>query len=190
MNWIKPWCPKTTRHQRLWKGQKIYRYSTEIPGADETECAGKQMFRFYWAVQTLCRIWMPTTKRFNHRKGFKTCLKEAGKMPNTFWKPRADQKMWSHGQIRVRLSLIASLSMVHIYDLVKSVTSTHNVSYISKPWGWNTFFKNHGPFLNVPLSAIPNTMIRQAIAEYKEVNDTFDNEFWVVTLVTREKGQV
>lgn len=67
--------------------------------------------------------------------------------------------------------------MVYIYDLVKSVTAAHNVSDISRPLGWNTFLKTMAR-LNVPLSAIPNTMIRRAIAEYKEVDDTFDNEFY------------
>ena len=63
----------------------------------------------------------------------------------------------------------------HLYDLVKSVTATHNVSDVSRPIGWNAFLKTMAR-LNIPRSAIPNIMVRRVITEYKVVDDTFDNE--------------
>lgn len=63
----------------------------------------------------------------------------------------------------------------HLYDLIKSVTATHNVLDDSRPVGWNAFLKTMAR-LNIPLSAIPNTLVRRAITEYKVIDDTFDNE--------------
>lgn len=59
----------------------------------------------------------------------------------------------------------------HLFDLVKSVTASHNVLDGSRPHGWNVFLKSLAS-LNMPLSAIPNTQVRQAIAEYKGVGES------------------
>lgn len=54
----------------------------------------------------------------------------------------------------------------HLYDLVKSVTASHNVLDHSRPTGWKVFLKTLAN-LNVLLSAIPNTQVRNAIAKNK-----------------------
>ena len=72
----------------------------------------------------------------------------------------------------------------HLYDLVKSVTAAHNVSDVSRPIGWSVFLKTMAG-LNIPLSAIPNTMVHRAIIQYKAVDDTFDDE----SLMSRSSTQ-
>ena len=54
----------------------------------------------------------------------------------------------------------------HLYDLLKSVTTHNNVSDRSRPKGWNIFLKTLAS-LNVPLSVIPNTMVRRSIEAFK-----------------------
>ena len=73
---------------------------------------------------------------------------------------------------------------LHLYDLVKSVTAAHNVSDVSIPIGWNVFLKTMA-CLNIPLSAMPNTMVHRAITEYKAIDDTFDDE----SLMSRSSTQ-
>lgn len=58
----------------------------------------------------------------------------------------------------------------HLYDLVKSVTASHNISDISRPLGWDVFLKTLA-HLNIPLMAIPNKQVRGDIAEYKRIGD-------------------
>lgn len=64
----------------------------------------------------------------------------------------------------------------HLYDLVKSVTSSYNVLDESRPIGWKIFLKTLAD-LNIPLSAIPNTQVRRSIAEYKGGDAVYDGGF-------------
>lgn len=57
----------------------------------------------------------------------------------------------------------------HLHDLVRGVTATHNVLDSSRPKGWAVFLKTLAD-LNVPLSAIPNPVVRQIVAKNK-MND-------------------
>lgn len=52
----------------------------------------------------------------------------------------------------------------HVFDLIKNVTSSHNVSV--KPPGWEMFLKTLAE-LNVPLSIVPNMKVRDTISGFK-----------------------
>lgn len=78
----------------------------------------------------------------------------------------------------------------HLYDLVKSVTASHHTLDSSRPRGWELFLKTLGS-LNVPLSAIPNTLVRRSISEYKG-GDNANSESNIMTHdkpTTRKRGK-
>ena len=54
----------------------------------------------------------------------------------------------------------------HVYDLLKNVTSTYRVDDAKRPLGWLQFLEKLA-IMNVPLSAVPNGEVKQAIVSIK-----------------------
>jgi len=78
----------------------------------------------------------------------------------------------------------------HLYDLVRSVTAAHNVLDGSRLTGWSVFLKTLAGLI-VPLSAIPNTLVRKTIAENKMKGTADFNAFATDTFTpTRYRGIV
>lgn len=53
-----------------------------------------------------------------------------------------------------------------MYDLIKNVTASHNVSDSRRPTGWSEYLQSLA-LLNVPFSVVPNLQVRRKIEEFK-----------------------
>ena len=73
-----------------------------------------------------------------------------------------------HGEIIVDGSPVRG---THLFDLLKSVTAPYRISAERRPIGWMMFLKKIAD-LNIPMSLIPNTSVKQAIIAIKRGDRT------------------
>ena len=75
-----------------------------------------------------------------------------------------DKVSWSpHGELIIEGSVVPGSN---VYDLLKNVTSSYRTNEAKRPRGWHQFLKQMA-LLNIPLSVVPNTTVKQSIEVLK-----------------------
>ena len=91
------------------------------------------------------------------------CKKNAEHILDVLSKSK-DRVSWSpNGEMIVHGSVVSGSNM---FDLLKNVTASYRVNEDKRPIGWRQFLKQMA-LMNIPLTAVPNSEVRQSIELFK-----------------------
>ena len=98
--------------------------------------------------------------------------KNALHIVDTLSKARDDITWTDHGEIVIDGE---SVRGSNVFDLLKNITASHRVSENNRPIGWNKFLKKVAK-LNIPLSVIPNSLVKDRVVSMRHNADDSTDE--------------